>query len=515
MDLKAGTIIGTNFALEAEIGRGGMGSVWRARHVTLDRPVAIKFLDAPGPAAERRAERFLREAKIAAAIRHRHVVDIIDFGVAEMTPYIVMELLEGCSLEQRFTEPEPLDDRSFLDIMASVLAGLEAVHAAGIVHRDLKPANIFLLKEDDGVFFPKIVDFGISKATLAEHDSTGKITHTGSIIGTPHYMSPEQARGVTDLDLRSDLFSIGVILYEGLTGAPPFDAENLVDLLITIATQDTPPLELKRPDLPNDVCRVVERALARDRAKRFQTAREMREALLKAMAQIEAGSKRTADHAPSRSSRPPSPPRHVPARNETGLVLPVRKVGRGMLVGSAVGVLALAAIGAFFLVAESGATQASPTTTANTFPPSGTAPEGAQVGVPSAQTEQSAQTEASGEHGAGARTPAAEPPSALPAADPESVGANAGVSGTGVSGSAAASGRAGAAGAQGTATESAGASARAGAAGAQGTATESADASERAGARAATKRSGRRDPRTPERPAATVQGDLSLRQLDY
>ena len=288
MELKAGDIVVEKYRLDTPIGQGGMGSVWRATHLTIGRAVAIKFLDGGGTSAERRADRFLREAKIAAAIRHRNIVDIVDYGVIGSTqPFIVMELLEGRSLASRLDDPEPLPDIELLRIVAQLLAGLAAVHATGIVHRDMKPDNV-LLVDDDGAYEPKIVDFGISRAIDAETAPSGRITNTGAILGTPEYMSPEQARGMRTIDGRSDLFSVGVILYEGLAGRPPFQAENPGDILIMIATQDPRPLDLARADLPEAVLDVVDRALARDRDARYATAKEMRDAVLAAIAACEA-----------------------------------------------------------------------------------------------------------------------------------------------------------------------------------------------------------------------------------
>ncbi len=276
------------YRLEQPIGQGGMGSVWRAIHVTIERPVAIKFLDGAGASAERRAERFLREAKIAASVRHRHVVDILDYGVLDGTqPFIVMELLEGKTLAAHLSEVPTPTDVETLSYIAMVLSGLAAVHAAGIVHRDMKPENV-LLVDDGDAREAKIVDFGISRVIAPETGPTGRITKTGGIVGTPEYMSPEQARGLRDIDSRSDLFSMGVVLYESLAGVRPFESENAGDVLIMIATQVARPLALLRPDLPEELSDLVDRALSRDRVERFQSAKEMRDALVHATTALSA-----------------------------------------------------------------------------------------------------------------------------------------------------------------------------------------------------------------------------------
>jgi len=270
-----GIIVGDKYRLEEPIGEGGMATVWRAVHTTLDRAVAVKFLEAVGTHAQSLAERFLREAKLAAGIRHRHVVDIIDFGVTdEGQPFMVMEFLEGQSLAERYTEGPPVTDWELLEIVAMILGGLAAVHDAGILHRDVKPENIFLVRDSDGMY-PKLIDFGVSKG----FQSGDRITRTGAVVGTPEYMSPEQARGLKEIDQRSDLFAIGVVLYEGLCGETPFESENPGDVLIRVATEDAAPLSERRPDLPPELVSLVHLALQKDPNERFGDARSMRDAV--------------------------------------------------------------------------------------------------------------------------------------------------------------------------------------------------------------------------------------------
>ncbi len=260
-----------------------MATVWRAIHTTLDRPVAVKFLEAVGTSSEELAARFLQEAKLAAGLRHRHVVDILDFGVTpDGKPFMVMELLEGKSLADRYNDGPPVTDWELLEIVAMTLSGLAAVHDAGILHRDVKPENIFLVEDADGIF-PKLVDFGISRGFGAG----GRVTRTGVVVGTPQYMSPEQARGKKDLDARSDLFSVGIVLYEGFAGEVPFDSENPGDVLIAVATEEPRPLEELRPDLPRSVIDLVHRALCKKPEERFQTAREMREVVMDVLQRAE------------------------------------------------------------------------------------------------------------------------------------------------------------------------------------------------------------------------------------
>lgn len=278
--LQPGMIVGGKYRLVERIGEGGMGFVWRAEHAALGRPFAIKFV-LSNQSAEAES-RFFREAKIAAQIRHRHVVAITDFGTSEEgAPYLVMELLDGESLLDRISRPPAISVPELVELAAGALSGLEAVHAAGIVHRDIKPGNVFLVHEGDDVV-AKILDFGTSRVTEGAPTLVGAetITMTGVVVGTPYYMSDEQVRGRKDVDGRSDLYSIGVILYEALTGRLPFEAESLHALMVAIATEEPVPIDQLRPDLPTGLAAVVTRAMARSREDRFQTARELRRALL-------------------------------------------------------------------------------------------------------------------------------------------------------------------------------------------------------------------------------------------
>ncbi|GAB5546545.1 MAG: serine/threonine-protein kinase [Sandaracinaceae bacterium] len=286
--IQAGTIVGHKYRLEGPIGQGGMATIWRAVHTTLDRPVAVKFLEAVGTSAQELAARFLNEAKLAAGLRHRHVVDILDFGVLDGgQPYMVMELLEGMSLAERYEEGPSVSDWELLEVVAMTLSGLAAVHEAGILHRDVKPENIFLVHDADGIY-PKLLDFGVSKG----FDMGGKLTRTGSVVGTPQYMSPEQARGKRDVDPRSDLWSVGIVLYEGFAGELPFDSENPGDVLISVATEEPQSLSVHRPDLPESVIALVHRALAKKPDDRFSDARAMRDEVLAILERGEAVSGR-------------------------------------------------------------------------------------------------------------------------------------------------------------------------------------------------------------------------------
>lgn len=253
-----------------------MGAVWRAEHRALKLQVAIKLLDARGPAAERAVARFQREAQIAASIRHRNIVYISDFGTDNGMPFLVMELLSGVPLSERLVVGEPLSVGNFLHLIDEILQGLNAVHEAGVVHRDMKPENIFLVR-DGAAVLPKLLDFGVSRST--ERGAGHTITREGIVMGTPEYIAPEQARGKM-ADVRSDIYSLGVVVYEALAGRLPFQADNSADLIVAVLNAQPIPLISLRPDLGEALSNLVHKAMARKPEQRFQTANEMRLAIV-------------------------------------------------------------------------------------------------------------------------------------------------------------------------------------------------------------------------------------------
>lgn len=273
----AGTLIAGKYRLDELLGRGGMGEVWRATHLDLDRRVALKLMH--DAADEVAVARFMREAKAAAKVRHRNVVEVLDFGrTAEGDPFLVMEYLEGNSLEDRLFASPPPTIGEVGEWVAGSLSGLAAIHDEGIVHRDMKPGNLHLAEDADGVV-PKILDFGIARSV---DGSLTPITQSDIAIGTPHYMSPEQVRGV-ELDHRTDIYAMGVVLYEAFAGRLPFEGPSVSGIIAAIVADSPPPLGSLRPGLAPALIEVVSRAMHRDPAQRYGTAREMREALLDAL----------------------------------------------------------------------------------------------------------------------------------------------------------------------------------------------------------------------------------------
>jgi serine/threonine-protein kinase len=254
-----------------------MGSVWLATHLALDIPCAVKFIEGEIAQLPEAQARFEREAKAAAQLRSPHVVQILDHGVFQGTPYIAMELLDGEDFGKRLQRISRMPPNDVLRIVGQVCRALTKAHGVGIVHRDLKPDNIFLVPDDDREI-AKVLDFGIAKATGAG-GIDGSNTKTGAMLGTPYYMSPEQAQGIKAVDARSDLWSLAVIVFQALTGRLPFESEALGDLLVRIIVAPVPMPSHFVSDLPQTFDRWWEKASQRDPAGRFQSAREFGDAL--------------------------------------------------------------------------------------------------------------------------------------------------------------------------------------------------------------------------------------------
>ncbi|HEY8427228.1 MAG TPA: serine/threonine-protein kinase, partial [Sandaracinaceae bacterium] len=275
-----GRVIANRYRVLGLIGEGGMGAVYVAEHLMIGRKVALKRLHPELMGDAKAVARFQREARAAAAIGNEHIVEVLDLGFGEdQAPFLVMEYLRGSSLASVLRRERRLEPRRACHIVGQLLAALSAVHARGIVHRDLKPDNIILTHRRGDPDFVKVVDFGISKMQK-EEDGALALTRTGVMLGTPFYMSPEQARGIQELDHKVDLYAAGVILYGCLTGRLPFDGENYHQLLQAILRGTHPTVRELRPELPEDLSAVVERAIALEPSARYASAREMLLALV-------------------------------------------------------------------------------------------------------------------------------------------------------------------------------------------------------------------------------------------
>jgi serine/threonine-protein kinase len=289
VQLAQGIIVAERFRLLRPLGQGGMGAVWLAQHTGLDIPCAVKFIHEEAAQSPEIRARFEREAKAAAQLRSPHVVQILDHGVWQGAPYIAMELLEGEDLGQRLQQRGVLSPRETLAIAMQVGRALAKAHGVGLVHRDLKPANIFLVRDEDREI-AKVLDFGVAKVKETVDGST----KTGAVLGTPYYMSPEQARGSKTIDHRSDLWALAVVIYQCITGHLPFMGEALGDLFVKIIVEPLP-VPSHFAQVPPGFDGWWTRAAARDPGQRFQTAKEMMDTLALALgvtvaAGIEVGS---------------------------------------------------------------------------------------------------------------------------------------------------------------------------------------------------------------------------------
>jgi len=276
-DPRVGAHFGDSYTIVRVIGEGGMGRVYEARHVRLSKRYAIKLLHPQFNANPETIARFRREAEAASSIGQENILDVVDFNQnAEGVYYIVTEYLEGRSLDRALCEDGIPRIPRALGILHQIARALTAAHEHGIVHRDLKPENIFLVRRFDTDDFVKVLDFGISKVRTGGD----RLTQTGQIIGTPHYMSPEQAQGELNLDHRSDVYSFGAIMYEMFTGDLPYQADSVQQLLVKVLTEEPPPPRARRAELSADIEAVIQRCMMRDPEQRYQTMVEVDRALM-------------------------------------------------------------------------------------------------------------------------------------------------------------------------------------------------------------------------------------------
>jgi serine/threonine-protein kinase len=302
---RAGRVIAGRYRLEAPLGSGGMGTLWSAEHVGLRSRVAIKFLDTSIADDPEMLERFLREAQSAAAVRGSHVVQIFDCGVDGRDPYIAMELLQGETLDERLTARGRIPPAELNEIFGQVATAVGNAHHLGVIHRDLKPANIFLAREGE-LEVSKVLDFGIAKLMNRSLQlAAGTGTRTGTLLGTPSYMSPEQARGSRSLDQSTDLWSLAVIAFECLTGQQPFVGKTLGDLVVQICTE-APRLPSRVADVPDGFDAWFLKGTSKNPADRFASAREMAKALRELLSRAPAPVTQSLGWSPAPPAEPPT-----------------------------------------------------------------------------------------------------------------------------------------------------------------------------------------------------------------
>lgn len=270
----SGRVLGGRYRLLEQIGQGGMGSVWRAEHVELGSSCAVKIIHEDLAESTAVRGRFRREAKAAAALSSDHVVRTFDYGVDEQTPYIVMELLTGESLDQRLKRVGRLSPRELSELLSQVALALDRAHEQGLIHRDLKPGNLFIGKADNGSDCFKLLDFGIAKSLRNEDDPAVGATRTGAMVGSPAYMSPEQLRNAAGIEPASDIWSLGVVAYEALVGQRPFGATSIADLTVRICA-DPLPVPSSFAQVPEGFDAWFAKACNRNTAARFSTATEL------------------------------------------------------------------------------------------------------------------------------------------------------------------------------------------------------------------------------------------------
>jgi hypothetical protein len=276
--VREGDVLAGKYRIERVLGRGGMGVVVAAQHVQLSQRVALKFLLPEACSHGEAVARFLREARAAVQIQSEHVARVSDVGqLDDGAPYMVMEFLEGSDLGATLAARGPLPLPEAVDYLLQAMEAVAEAHSIGIVHRDLKPANLFLTRRRDGSALVKVLDFGISKATQGEGGLS--LTSTSAVMGSPFYMSPEQVRSAKDVDARTDIWALGVILHELLSGAPPFRADTASALFAAIIADPPIPVRDRRPDVPAALETVLSRCFEKDRNRRYANVAELAVAL--------------------------------------------------------------------------------------------------------------------------------------------------------------------------------------------------------------------------------------------
>jgi len=324
--LQSGQTIAGKYRLNQPIGAGGMASVWSATNVFTERQFAMKFMHPAVAKTPEAARRFLMEAKVSARVNHPNIIEIIDVGQTEDGAlFMVMELLQGVSLETAMRrQSPPMLISEFISVMVDVARALAAAHRNGVVHRDLKPTNIYLHMIREGVAVPKLLDFGVSK--FVEEQNTA-LTIAGTVLGSPLYMSPEQAMGAEGIDGRTDIFAFGAILFEALAGFRAYDAPNFNALIVTIATKQPKSIDECAPEVPEGLRAIVRECLLTDRKKRIGSFDEIVDRLFGVLPMLEQSAQRMP------AARIVGPPSDPDATNALPIMRPSDRPGSGQLVG--------------------------------------------------------------------------------------------------------------------------------------------------------------------------------------
>jgi serine/threonine protein kinase len=382
--LEIGQVVDGKYRVERLLGKGGMGAVFEGHHLLVGRRVAIKVLLPEATASDEGVARFEREVRAAARIGSEHVLEVFDVGaLSDGARFMVSEFLDGETLSSRL-QKGALSPREIAFFMLQLLDGLGAAHRAGIVHRDLKPDNIFLLARRGGqADFVKIIDFGVSKYQF-EDPRAMSMTTTGAVIGTPYYLSPEQAKGQRDIDARSDLYTVGVIMFEAVAGNLPVSANTFNELLFKIALEPAPPLTRDAPGVDPAFSKLVEKTMANDREARFQTADDLAHALESWLATAGHGAlSRKEPELPAASSGVETKPEGTPTSSSFGRTATTlgarRRFPRALLVATGIGLLTAVGLAARLL-----STNTAPTGVPSSSPhvPSLNEPVASQAPVP-------------------------------------------------------------------------------------------------------------------------------------
>jgi serine/threonine-protein kinase len=347
--LQPGDLIHSRYRLIRVLGSGSSGTVWHAKNELIDRDVALKMLRPEVADDAVKLQRFFNEAKAGGRVRSPSNVEILDLGQAEDgSPFLVFELLEGEGVDAWLKREGTIDPEQLFELFVGVVRALDIAHTQGIVHRDLKPANIYVHRAASGERVAKILDFGISKVFESEGRGAFNLTRAGTVVGSPAYMSPEQAAGRDDLDGRADVWSLGVVMYEALTGTLPHDAPNYNALMVRILVHDADPVAKRNPNLPPVVCAVVDGCLRRDRDQRMASAGVLAQQMEAALKELRAAryrkmGRRATDRLPNGQAQSASLP-GAPASGPSGGAPPILQGNAALAVagiGLAVGLTAL------------------------------------------------------------------------------------------------------------------------------------------------------------------------------